>query len=69
MSPGAQLILAYSSARPAVIAAGKGRGIMFLFILFRHFLSFFFFLPYLSLLSLLLSFYLFFCLSLGDDAN
>ena len=36
---GAQLILAYSWARPAVLAAGKGRGEMFFcFITFFHFL-------------------------------
>ena len=34
---GVQLILAYSWARPAVLAAGKGRGGMFLlFLLFLH---------------------------------
>ena len=33
---GGQLILAYSWARPAILAAGKGGGAMFLF-LFLHF--------------------------------
>ena len=36
---GVQLILAYSLARPAVLVAGKGRGEMFLFLLFLHFHS------------------------------
>ena len=36
---GFQLILAYSWARPAVLVAGKGRGGMFLFLLFLHFHS------------------------------
>ena len=31
-----QLILAYNRARPAVLAAGKGRGGMFSFLLFLH---------------------------------
>ena len=34
---GDQLILAYSWARPAILVAGKGRGGMFLFLLFLHF--------------------------------
>ena len=33
---GVQLILAYSWARPAILVAGKGRGGMFLFLLFLH---------------------------------
>ena len=37
---GVQLILAYSWARPGILAAGKGRGGMFLFLLFLHFHSF-----------------------------
>ena len=37
---GIQLILAYSWTRPAVLAAGKGRGGMFLFLQFLHFRSF-----------------------------
>ena len=36
---GIQLILAYSWARPAILVAGKGRGEMFLFLLFLHFRS------------------------------
>ena len=51
---GFQLILAYSWARPAILAAGKDRGGMFLFLLFLH--SFIFlFPPYPSLSSPLLS--------------
>ena len=34
---GVQLILAYSWARPAILVVGKGRGGMFLFLLFLHF--------------------------------
>ena len=37
---GIQLILAYSWARPATLAAGGGRGGMFLLFLFLHFHSF-----------------------------
>ena len=40
---GIQLILAYIWARPAILIAGKGRGGMFLFLLFLHFHSGFFF--------------------------
>ena len=36
---GVQLILASSWARPAILLAGKGRGGMFLFLLFLHFHS------------------------------
>ena len=36
---GVQLILAYNWARPAILVAGKGRGEMFLFLLFLHFHS------------------------------
>ena len=36
---GVQLILAYSWARPAILVAGKGRGWMFLYLLFLHFHS------------------------------
>ena len=39
---GIHLILVYSWARPAVLAAGKDRRGMFLFLLFLHFHSFFF---------------------------
>ena len=49
MSGGIQLILAYSSARPAVLVAGKGRGGMF------YFFCFFIFIP-VPLSSLSLSF-------------
>ena len=51
---GAQLILAYSWARPAVLATGKGRGGMLLFLWFLHL-----FLPYLFLHLLYYLFYLF----------
>ena len=66
---GVQLILAYSWARPAVFATGKGRGEMMLFLLFLHFLLFpsFFPIPLFHLLYCL--FYLFFSLSLGDDTK
>ena len=50
-----QLILAYSWARFTVLAAGKGRGGMFLFLLFLHFHSFSF-LPF----SFYLLYYLFY---------
>ena len=36
-SPGVQLIFAKSWARPAILAEGKVRGGMFLFLLFLHF--------------------------------
>ena len=36
---GVQLILAYSWARPAIFVVGKGRGGMFLYLLFLHFNS------------------------------
>ena len=36
---GVQLILAYSWARPAILVAGNGRDVMFLFLLFLHFHS------------------------------
>ena len=48
---GVQLILAYSWARPAILVAGKGRGGMFLFLLFLHFhscSSIFLFLSFIS---------------------
>ena len=35
--PGVKVIFAYSWARPAILAEGKGRGGMFLFLLFLHF--------------------------------
>ena len=56
---GVQLILAYSWARPAILVVGKGRGGMFLFLLFLHFYSCssFFPVPHFHLLYSL--FYLF----------
>ena len=42
---GVQLKLAYSWARPAILVAGKGRGGMFLFLLFLHFHSCSYFSP------------------------
>ena len=65
---GVQLILAYSWARPAILVAGKGRGGMFLFLLFLHFHSCSSFFP-VPLLSLLLSLLSLFSLSLGDDTK
>ena len=56
---GVQLILAYNWARPAILVVGKGRGGMFLFLLFLHFLSCSSFFP-VPLFHLLYSlFYLF----------
>ena len=56
---GVQLILAYSWARPAILVVGKGRGGMFLFLLFLHFHSCSSFFP-VPLFHLLFSlFYLF----------
>ena len=56
---GVQLILAYSWARPAILVVGKGRGGMFLFLPFLHFLSCSSFFP-VPLFHLLYSlFYLF----------
>ena len=65
---GVQLILAYSWARPAILVAGKGRGGMFLFLLFLHFHSCpsFFPVPLFHLFYSLLSL---FSLSLGDDTK
>ena len=65
---GVQLILAYSWARPAILVVGKGRGGMFLFLLFLHFhsCSSFFLVPLSSPLLSLLSL---FSLSLGDDTK
>ena len=40
MSPGLQMRLGYNWARFAILAAYKGRGGMFLFLLFLHFHSF-----------------------------
>ena len=67
---GAQLILAYSWARPATLAAGRGRVGMFLFLLFLHFHSFSsLFLPCPSLSFPQLSLLSLFSLSLGDDTK
>ena len=56
---GVQLILAYSWARPAILVVGKGRGGVFLFLLFLHFHSCSSFFP-VPLFHLLYSlFYLF----------
>ena len=65
---GVQLILAYSWARPAILVAGKGRGEMFLLLLFHHFhsCSSFFLVPHLHLFYYL--FYLF-SLFLGGTTN
>ena len=52
---GVQLILAYSWARPAILVASKGRGGMFLFLLFFSLSFLFLFLPGSSLSSLVLS--------------
>ena len=62
------VILAYSWARPAILAAGKGRGGMFLFLLSLHFHSFSF-LPWPSFSSLPLSLLSLFSLSQGDDTK
>ena len=61
---GAHLILAYSWAKHAVLAARNGRGGVLLFLLFLHFHSFSSFFP-ISFFHLL--FYFFLSLSLGDD--
>ena len=66
-SPGHPTILAYRRARPAILAAGKGREGMF-FILFLHF-HLFSFLPCPSLSSPLLSLQSIFSLSLGEDTK
>ena len=65
---GVQLILAYSWARPAIFVVGKGRGGMFLFLLFLHLhsCSSFFLVP---LFHLLYSLFSLFSLSLGDDTK
>ena len=66
---GVQLILAYRWARPAILVAGKGREMMFLFLLFLHFhsCSSFFPVPLFNLFCYL--FCRFFSLSLGDDTK
>ena len=48
---GIQLMLPYNWARPAVLAAGKGRGGKFLFLLFFTFIHFLFSLLSLSIIS------------------
>ena len=63
---GVQLILVYSLARPVILAANRGEGECFLFLLFLHFHSFSF-LPCPSLSSHLLSLLSLFSLSVGDD--
>ena len=57
---GASNWLAYSWARPAILAADTGRGGMFLFLLFLHFYSFssFYLFPLLHLLYYMYLFYL-----------
>ena len=62
-------ILACSWARPAILAAGKGRGGMFIFLLFLHIHSFSSFSPLCcpSLSSPLLSLLSLFSLSLGPQ--
>ena len=49
---GVQLILAYSWARPSILVAGKGKGGIFLFLLFLHFHSCFFSVPLFHLFYL-----------------
>ena len=56
---GVQLKLAYSWARPAILVAGKGRGGMFLFLLFLHFHSCSYFFPNRLFHFLYYLFYLF----------
>ena len=60
------LILALSWARPAILVAGKGRGGMFLFLLFLHFHSCSSFFPVPLFYLLYCLFYLF---SLGDNTK
>ena len=66
---GVQLILAYSWPRSAILAAGKDRRGMFLFLLFFHFHSFFMFLPCPSLSSSLLSLLSLFSIPLGNNTK
>ena len=56
---GVQLILAYSWARPAIVEVGKGRGGMFLFLLFLPFHSCSSFFPVLLFHLFYYLFYLF----------
>ena len=66
---GAQLILAYSWARSAVLAAGKGRGVNVVISSVHSFSFISLFLPYPSLSSLLVSLLFIVSLSLGDDTK
>ena len=65
---GIQQILAYSWARPAIFVAGKGRGGMFLCLLFLHFNSCSSFFP-VPLFHLHYYLFYLFSLSLGDDTK
>ena len=65
---GVQLILAYSWARPAILVAGKGREVMFLFLLFLQFHSCSSFFP-VPLFHLFCYLFCLFSLSLGDDTK
>ena len=64
-----QLRLDYNKARPAILAVGKGRGGMFLFLPFLHFHSFFSVFPVPLFHLLYYLFIFFFSLSLGDDTK
>ena len=65
---GIQLILAYSSTRPAILVAGEGRGGMFLFLLFLHFLSCSSFFP-VPLFHLFYYLFYLFCLFLWETTQ
>ena len=65
---GVQLILASSWARPAIFVAGKGRGGIFLFLLFLHFHSCSSFFLTFSFISFTI-FSISFSLSLGDNTK
>ena len=65
---GVQLILAYSWARPAILVVGKGRGGMFLFLLFLHFHSCSSFFP-VPLFHLLYSLFYLFSLFLWETTQ
>ena len=67
---GVQLILAYIWARPAILAAGKGRGGCFCSFCFSTFIHFPFYpVPLFNLLYIVLSLLSLFSLSLGDDTK